>query len=56
MIRFVVSWILMSVLSSAIVWMVGHYAGLGWAWLVKPVADAALAVLGFFISKHWIYR
>lgn len=56
MIRFVVTWIAMSVLSSAIVWIVGHKAGLGWAWLVKPAGDAALALLSFFISKHWIYR
>ncbi|WP_340570056.1 GtrA family protein [Stenotrophomonas sp. G106K1] len=56
MIRFVVTWIVMSVLSSAIVWIVGHKAGLGWAWLVKPAGDAALALLSFFISKHWIYR
>ncbi len=30
--------------------------GSGWAWLVKPAGDAALALLSFFISKHWIYR
>ncbi len=56
MIRFVVTWIVMSLLSSAVVWVVGHKAGLGWAWLVKPASDAALALLSFFISKHWIYR
>ncbi|MDY0980250.1 GtrA family protein [Stenotrophomonas sp. CFBP8994] len=56
MIRFVVTWIVLSVLSSTIVWIVGDKAGLGWAWLVKPAGDAALALLSFFISKHWIYR
>lgn len=56
MIRFAATWIVMSVLSSAIVWIIGHKAGLGWAWLVKPAGDAALALLSFFISKHWIYR
>lgn len=56
MIRFLVIWIVMSALSSAVVWWVGHKAGLGWAWLIKPAADAAFALLSFFISKHWIYR
>lgn len=54
--RFVATWVAMSLLSSVIVGLVGHHAGLGWAWLVKPAGDAALALLSFFISKHWIYR
>jgi len=56
MIRFLVTLLLMAVTSSSIVWIVAHSAGLGRAWLVKPAADAMLALLSFFISKNWIYR
>jgi hypothetical protein len=36
--------------------LVGHSAGLQYAWLAKPVVEAVLAVASFFISRYWIYR
>lgn len=56
MVRFILSWSVLTILSSAVVWFVGQRAGLTWAWVVKPAADAVFALLGFFISRQWIYR
>ena len=56
MARFVATWALTTALSTLIVSLVDQSHGLHWAWLVKPIADAFLAVLGFTISKFWIYR
>jgi len=25
------------------------------AWVAKPVVEAILAVVSFFISRHWVY-
>ena len=30
--------------------------GLKWAWLAKPLVELALGALGFFMSRHWVYR
>jgi putative flippase GtrA len=56
LLRFLASWSVMTVLSTTVVVLVDHAHGLRWTWVVKPVADGILAVLGFLISKHWIYR
>lgn len=54
--RFVAFWILATVLSTVSVSAIDRHAGLGWAWAAKPAVEAALAVLGFLASRHWIYR
>lgn len=54
--RFVLFWLVTTVLSTLVVAQVGVQAGLKWAWLVKPFVDGLLAVLGFVVSKHWVYR
>lgn len=56
LLRFTVSWLVMTVLSTAAVAGIDRYAGLGAAWLLKPAVDALLALLGFVASRHWIYR
>ena len=56
MLKFIAAWILMSVLSSFAVWSMDGIGGLSLAWVGKPVIDAFLAIMGFFISKYWIYR
>lgn len=56
MLRFVAAWLLNTALSTLIVSLVDQSHGLYWAWIVKPIADAFLAALGFTISKFWIYR
>lgn len=56
LVRFVLMWLLTTVVST---WAVGHIddtVGLRWAWLAKPAIDVALSVVGFTLSRHWIYR
>ncbi len=55
-IRFAIAWLVTTALSTMIVSLVDNSHGLHWAWIIKPVADAFLAALGFTISKFWIYR
>lgn len=55
-IRFVIAWILTAVLSTAAVWLVDHFAGLRWAQAGKLGIDGAIALLGFLLSKYWIFR
>jgi len=56
LIRYSVSWTIMTVLSTFVVILVDHGHGLKWVWVIKPVADAMLAALGFVVSKYWIYH
>ena len=40
-------------------WSMGEiddFAGLTWAWLAKPAIEFALGVIGFVLSRHWVYR
>jgi putative flippase GtrA len=54
--RFIATWLATTALSTLVVLLVNQNHGLHWAWVVKPVADALLAAIGFTLSKFWIYR
>lgn len=54
--RFCVTWVLLTALGTLLVAGAASHLGLGYAWLAKPLVEAGLAVLSFFISRHWIYR
>lgn len=54
--RFAIGWLLTAVLSTAAVWLVDNYGGLGWARTGKFFVDGALALFGFVLSKYWIFR
>ncbi|GAB6195007.1 GtrA family protein [Lysobacter xanthus] len=54
--RFLASWSTMTLLSTLAVHAIDAGAGLQWAWMLKPAVDAALAALGFIVSRYWIYR
>lgn len=54
--RFVTSWLVVTALSTYMVTFVADYLGLKTAWLAKPLVDGALAILTFFVSRHWVYR
>lgn len=54
--KFLVSWLAFAIVSTLFVVFLKQQHGLHWAWLGKPVFDGALAVLGFLISKYWIFR
>jgi len=55
-IRFWAAWVVLTVLSTLAVSLLAAHANLGWAWLGKPVVDAVLAGLGYFVAKYWIFR
>ncbi|WAC63036.1 GtrA family protein [Pseudoxanthomonas sp. SL93] len=55
-IKYLISWIAMTCLSTAAVWAVEQVAGIEGARMAKPVIDIVLAGLGFIVSKLWIYR
>ena len=55
-IRFVVTWVAMTVLSTVAIEAIDDILGRKWAWLAKPLVEAGLGVLGFLVSRHWIYR
>jgi len=54
--RFVLMWLGTTVVSTLVVTRANHLFGLQWAWLIKPMVEAALAAVGFALSRHWVYR
>lgn len=56
LLRFAIVWAVLTLISTWLVGSVGRSVGLEAAWLVKPLVEAALAVISFFISRHWVYR
>ncbi len=54
--RFLIMWITLTAISSLAMGGFDHWAGLQYAWLAKPVVEAILAVVSFFVSRHWVYR
>jgi putative flippase GtrA len=56
MIRFAAVWIGLTILGTVIVGSLGQMLTLQAIWIAKPLVDAALAVVGFLLSRLWIYR
>ena len=54
--RFVVVWILLTVLSTILIAIVAAHMGLHSAWLAKPLVEAGVACVAFFLWKHVVYR
>ncbi len=54
--RFLLMWLLFTLLSSVALHNIDQYVGRGWAWLSKPVVELVLGACGFLLSRHWIYR
>lgn len=56
LLRFLAMWL---VLTFASTWAIEHIddvLGRKWAWLAKPLVEVALGVVGFLMSRHWIYK
>lgn len=56
LVRFAIGWVLMAFASTLMVSGVAEFDSLRGAWLAKPVIDGLLAVLGFVVSKYWIFN
>ena len=54
--RFLLMWTLTTAISTWAMGGINHFAGLKWAWLAKPAVEIALGGIGFFLSRHWVYR
>lgn len=54
--RFLALWLLMTVISTWLIDWVAHSLGLQYAWLAKPVVEAGLAGVTFFLLRHVVYR
>ncbi|TWI10287.1 GtrA family protein [Aerolutibacter ruishenii] len=54
--RFLVMWLGTTAASTWAMGTIDDVLGLQWAWLAKPVVELALGALGFFMSRHWVYR
>lgn len=54
--RFAVLWSTLTLLSTYLVGEVASHLSLRMAWLGKPLVEAALAVVSFIVSRHWVYR
>jgi putative flippase GtrA len=54
--KFLMVWIPLTLVSTlAITWVTGTL-GLAHAWLAKPLVEAMLAVVAFFLWRHVVYR
>lgn len=54
--RFLTMWLATTVISTWSMGAIDDGFGLRWAWIVKPVLEGVLGVIGFLLSRHWIYK
>lgn len=54
--RFMLMWLGTTAISTWSLGAIDDLAGLRWAWLAKPAVEFALGVVGFVLSRHWVYR
>jgi putative flippase GtrA len=54
--RFLAMWLLTTWASTVAVGAIDDRLGLKWAWLGKPCVDLVLSVVGFVLSRHWVYK
>jgi len=54
--RYVVMWCGTTTISTWSMGFIDDALGLKWAWLAKPGVEFALGVVGFVLSRHWVYR
>lgn len=55
-VRYLILWLLLTSLSTVLVTMLADQPSLETAWLAKPLVETGMAVLSFFVSRHWVYR
>ncbi|WP_367380418.1 GtrA family protein [Stenotrophomonas cyclobalanopsidis] len=54
--RFLPVWLLLTVASTLLVSAANHALGLQYAWLAKPLVEAALAAVSFLLMRYVVYR
>ena len=56
LLRFIVAWSALTILSTLLVAQVAGRFDLQAAWLAKPVVEAAMSAIGFVIWRQWVFR
>lgn len=56
LLRFIVVWLMLTVVSTWLVAAIAAGLGLQQAWLAKPLVEGGLAVIAFFLWRHVVYR
>ena len=56
LLRFVLMWLVLTLLNTWIVGAIDEHFGLRKAQLLKPAVDMLSGGLGFLLSRHWVYR
>jgi len=54
--RFVVAWLLLTLLSTLLLSAVHSRFDLHAAWIAKPAVEAVIALLGFVVWRQWVFR
>jgi putative flippase GtrA len=54
--RFVLMWLGTTAISTWSMGAIDEGLGLQWAWLAKPGVEFMLGVVGFLLSRHWVYK
>ena len=54
--RFVLMWLVLTLLNTWLVGIIDEEFGLRRAQLLKPLVDLLSGGIGFLLSRHWVYR
>jgi putative flippase GtrA len=54
--RYLLMWLGTTLVSTWSLGAIDTGLGRGWAWLLKPGIELVLGVIGFLLSRHWVYR
>ena len=54
--RFVLMWLCTTTTSTLAMGQIDDVFGLRWAWLAKPAVELMLGLIGFLLSRHWVYK
>ncbi|SDQ79375.1 GtrA family protein [Pseudoxanthomonas sp. CF125] len=56
LLRFLAMWLMTTFVSTWAIGNIDDWFGLRWAWMAKPAVELALGVIGFLLSRHWVYK
>lgn len=56
LLRFVLMWLVLTLLNTWIVGAIDEHFGLRKAQLLKPAVDMLSGGIGFLLSRHWVYN
>ncbi len=56
LLRFVLMWLVLTLLNTWIVGAIDEHFGLRMAQLFKPAVDMLSGGIGFLLSRHWVYN